>query len=184
MLRIERVKGYRLPRYPSGQYCEPPGGTRPRKVTGGVASVVMLMLLAASCDLDPVGVVGPPPMPPEMVTEKEARAAIGAVFTRNGIGLKTDMPFTFTYGEQKPVSLDLDGFNQDLKVGYEYVTREDRGSFTDNVTRQLDSVNKTKSGGPYVKIINEQVDYGDAALKDIEKAVQAFIDDLRARGVI
>ncbi|MBM4433431.1 MAG: hypothetical protein FJ025_05465, partial [Chloroflexi bacterium] len=136
MLRIEQIKSYKIPRYPHGLYYER-SCTHPWKVTGSVASLAVLALLVSSCkpgggiepppttvvvEPPPSGVVGPPPMPPELVTEREARTVINEVFVKNGINLEEDVPFSFSPSDQNPISLELDGFNKDLNIGYEYIT--------------------------------------------------------------
>ena len=75
MLRIEPIKSYKLPRYPRDIYYER-SDTRSWKIAGSIASVAVLALLVSSCksgggvEPPPSGLVGPPPMPPEMVTER------------------------------------------------------------------------------------------------------------------
>jgi hypothetical protein len=183
MLRIEPIKSYTLPRYPQGFYYER-HGNYPWKIAGSIASTALLALLLSSCKPEPVGLAGPPPMPPDMVTEMEARTIINEVFARNGIKLEADIPFSFSLADQNPISLNLDGFNKDINVGYEYRTDEDVSSFTAEVTAELDKATESNPKGPYIKVIDEQNDYGEKAYRDIEKIIQDFIDDLRSRGVI
>jgi hypothetical protein len=183
MLRIEPIKSYKLPRYPRGLYYER-SDTNIRKVTGGIASVAMLALLVSSCE--PAGVVGPPPMAPDMVTEREARTIINEVFVRNGIQLEADVPFAISLGDQYPVSLGLDGFNKDLNIGYEYITGEDQTTFTQEVIADLDKACESDVNGPYIKTVSAQYIYGDAekAYEELENIIQDFIADLRSRGII
>ncbi len=186
MLRIEPIKSYKLPRYPQGLYYERPN-TCPWKVTGSIASVAMLALLVSSCKpVEPVGVVGPPPMPPDMVTEREARTVINEVFAKNGINLEADVPFSFSPGDQNAIGLELDGFNKDLNIGYEYIAGEDQTAFTQEVVAHLDKACESSSSGPYIKTIGTQYIYGDAdkAYEDLENIIQDFIADLRSRGII
>lgn len=183
MLRIEPIKSYKLPRYPQGLYYER-SDTHPWKVTGGIASVAMLALLVYSCE--PVGVVGPPPMPPDMVTEREARTIINGAFARNGINLEADVPFSFSLGDQNLINLELDGFNKDLNIGYEYITAEDQAIFTQEVVADLDKACESNVSGPYIKTIGAEYIYGEAekAYEALENTIQDFIADLRSRGII
>lgn len=183
MLKIEPIKSYKIPRYPRGLYYERLC-TRPWKVTGGVASLVVLALLASSCE--PVGVVGPPPVAPEMVTEREARIVINEVFARNGINLEEDVPFSFSPVDQNPISLELDGFNSDLNIGYEYITGEDETTFTQEVVTELDQASASNAGGPYIKTVGAQYIYGETqeAYEELEIIIQDFVEGLRSRGII
>ena len=191
ILRIEPIKSYKLPRYPQGLYYER-SDTHPWKVTGSIASVAMLALLVSSCkpggvvEPPPVGVTGPPPIAPDMVTEREAQTVINEVFARNGIKLEADTPFSFSPSDQSPISLELDGFNRDLNVGYEYITGEDQTTLTQEVVADLDKACESNVGGPYIKTIDTQYIYGDTpeAYEDLENIIQDFIADLRSRGII
>jgi hypothetical protein len=183
MLRIEPIKSYKLPRYPQGLYYERPN-THPWKIAGGIASVAMLALLVSSCK--PVGVVGPPPLPPDMVTEREARTIIDGIFARNGIDLQADVPFSFSLGDQNLINLELDGFNKDLNIGYEYISSEDQTTFTQEVVAELDKACESNVSGPHIKTIGTEYIYGEAedAYEDLENTIQDFIADLRSRGII
>ena len=184
MLRIKQIKSYKLPRYPQGLYYKPPD-CHPWKITGSITSVAMLALVLSSCkSVPPGGVVGPPPMPPDMVTEREARTIIEQVFSRNGIELEADVPFTFSIGAQDPIDLSLDGYNKDLNVGYEYkYGYDDYESFTIEVTAELGKASGPDGNGPYIKIIDEEIAHEEAAV-NLENTIQDFIDDLRSRGII
>ncbi len=224
MLRIEQVKSYKLPRYPQGVYYVRPD-TRSWQTAGSIATAAILALSVSSCkkpggDIEPSpsstavrsvqssGVVGPPPVPTTMVTEREARTAIDAVFARNGIRLEADVPVSFSInylnsykpntveGEYIPandsnsISLELDGFNKDLNIGYEYRIDKDNDTFTFKVEYSLDQASKSNDKTPRIKIIGP-ISYApmlsetaEQACKRIETYVQDFINDLRSRGII
>jgi len=186
MLKIEPIKSYKIPRYPQGLYYESLD-THPWKVTGSIASLAVLALLASSCEpeLPPVGVTGPPPVAPEMVTEREARDVINEVFARNGVNLEEDVSFSFSPAGKDPVSLELDGFNHILNVGYEYITGEDENTFTQEVIAELDQASSTDVG-PYIKAVGAQYSYDDAqqAYDELEEIIQDFIRDLRSRAIL
>lgn len=183
MLRIEQIESYRLPRYPRVLYYEPPD-TSSWKIAGSIASVALLALLVSSCNS--AGVTGPPPMPPTMVTEREARTVIDKVFVKNGINLEADVPFSFFSGDQKQFNLKLDGFNKDLNIGYEYIINDDRYSFYPEVIESLEKACQSDDSGPYIKTIEGQGFYrgSDEAYEKLETIIQGFIDDLRSRGII
>ncbi len=209
MLRIEQTKSYKLPRYPQGLYYECPV-SRSWQTVGGITSVALLALLASSCQ--PVGsiktspsavtksspstvikpstlaITGPPPVQPTMVTEREAQTVIDAVFARNGIKLEADAPFTFTTSDQKSVQLELDGFNKDLNVGYEYIYEyKDFDTFTSKVIVDLNKASKSSEKGPKIKTIERQSYYppqtDEEAYKKIEAIIEDSITDLRSKGI-
>ncbi len=191
MLRIEQIKSYKLPRYPQGLYYEHPD-TRSRKIAGSIASAAVLALLVSSCksggEIEPPssGMVGPPPMAPTMVTEREARTVIDEVFARNGIKLEADVPFLFSTGNQTSINLELDGFNKDLNIGYEYIYDEykDLDSFTSEVIADIDKASKSNDKGPKIKTIQMLDQTAEEAHKKIEAIIEDFIADLHSRGII
>jgi hypothetical protein len=137
----------------------------------------MLALLEACSEGN--GVVGPPPLPPELVTENEARLIIEQTFGNHGIGLQKDVPFVLHYGPNDSTELELDGFNDSLQVGYEYIYGSDEQSFTPRAQSALDSL--THENGPYVKPLGAVDEYHQWV---IQETIEEFIDTLKANGVI
>ena len=176
MLEIKPVKSYKLPRYPQGSYYETPQHYPWNLVTVGVASTALLALLGCSSNY---GVVGPPPLPPKYITESEARIIINQVFAQNGIQLDDDVPYSLVTGN-RTIALELDGFNEQLKLGYEYISSaEDWETFTPEVVTALDEACASKNASPCIEIIQptENKEY-------LENAVQEFIAELRSTGVL
>ena len=177
MLEIKRVKSYKLPRYPQGLYYETPQHYPWNMVSVGVASAALLALLG--CSTNNYGVVGPPPLPPKYITESEARIIINQVFAQNGIQLAEDVPYSFASGN-RTVALELDGFNEDLKLGYEYISFEEDGTtFTPEVVTALDEACASKNASTCIKTIEQA---GDKEY--LENVVQEFITELRSKGVL
>ncbi len=184
MLDIKQVKSYKLPRYPHEVYCDPPESYLGRRTAISMATAATVALLGC---IRPVGVVGPPPVRPDLVTENEARAFINQVFAQNGINLEVDVPFFFARDQKEPITLELDGFNKDLKVGYEYVSPEDQFSFTTEVRGELRQASSVGDDGPCIGTFDPITYYGEFEqpdLKRLESLVQEFIDDLRSRDVL
>jgi len=184
MLRIEPLRSYTVPRYPQGAYYEEPN-PHAWLATGGIASAALLAALASSC-IPPIGVVGPPPVPPEMVTEKEARAAIERVFTKAGITMEPDVVIALSAGGQAPVNLDLDGYNKERRIGYEYFAEQDYSTLDREAVAEINQRYGPAGNGPYVKAFDTQYIYNspEEANAALEKMAQDFIDELKARGVI
>lgn len=125
-----------------------------------------------------MGVSGPPPVDPDMMTEAEARMIVERVFRDNGVALWADVEVDFTYGGDT-VTLEVDGYDPALEVGYEYVAPPDRSTFTPDVEADLDAA--SQGAGPYIATIDEVGVDGQAQL---EASIQAFIDRLRSQGVL
>lgn len=176
MLKIKPVERYRNPRYPRGVYCECPDFISLSTPRGALTAAVMAFLLEA-CNGS--GTTGPPPLPPEMVTESEARAIIDQVFAGNGISLTHDVDLNIETHPGDTVAINVDGFNDSLQVGYEYMDDRDYLTFTPEVRAALDSL--VNESGPYVKSI-DFTPREQAAL--LEAVAQEFIDSIRADGAI
>ena len=181
MLEIRRVKRYRKARYPRGRYSDYTPPLPESLVKRGAISLFALAALEAlGCDSGN-GVTGPPPLPPDLVTETEARQIIEQVFVDNGVQLERDLPFILHLAADDSVTLDLDGFNDSLQVGYEYIIGDDWETFTLQVRGVLDSL--ANENGPYIKPVEQIEDEGDYT-SALRATVQEFIDTLKAQGVI
>jgi hypothetical protein len=112
-----------------------------------------------------------------MITENEARQAIEDVFRGEGLGMTREVPITVHTGPGGSVTMHLDGFNDTVKVGYEYLYDADYDTFNYDVWRAADSL--MSENGPYVKFVG-----GTGYLDVIEREIEAFIDTLKAHGVI
>jgi hypothetical protein len=181
VLKIRRMARYSAARYPRGPYKPNQPGTVESLAKRGGATLLLLALYEACGDS---GVTGPPPVMPDMVTESEARQIITGVFDRNGIDLEEDYRLVFQMGPGDSVVLDVDGFNDSLLVGYEYVVPDDRSTFNDEVRDSLrQAANNT---GPYIKTLEAMDKYpgDDSYIRRLETQIEAFVDTLKAHGVI
>lgn len=175
MLEIRRVDRYTRAKYPRGRFAEP--CILPKSLARrGAASALMLALLEGCTG---TGVTGPPPLPPTMVTENEARQIIEQTFQNDGIALQEDVPFVLHYGKSDSTVLELDGFNDSLQVGYEYIYGSDQDSFTPRVQSALDSL--ANENGPYIKPVDAVDDHYRVF---IQETIEEFIDTLKANGII
>ncbi len=182
MLKIQKVAKYDVPKYPKGLYYQKPPPFPGELLKRGAATLAMLALLE-SCSEKTVGTTGPPPVLPDMVTENEAQQIINQVFTVNGLILENDVPFVLHLGPNDSTELRLDGFNDSLHVGYEYLTDTDNEDFNNEVLQRLDDL--STSAGPYIKVLQTEHKYPHYDYQMImESYVQEFIDTLKARGVI
>ena len=179
MLRVRRMKRYRKARYPRGRFR----ARRRRSVGSGRAGGVtaaLLMSLTEACDTG-VGVTGPPPVMPQMVTENEARQAILQVFAENGILLEEDFPVVFRWA-QDSLAFDADGFNDSLQVGFEYVDPDGEAVRFSSDARA--AISDAASGdGPYVDLLGP-MPMDQQGIPTLQAEIQAFIDGLKSQGII
>ena len=99
------------------------------------------------------------------------------VFADNGITLTPDVGISIVGSHGDTTDVVLDGYNDSLRVGYEYVTPSDEAGFTSEVMAQIDA--DAAGSGPYIKAteMSLSADY-------LEYLMQAFIDTLKAHGKI
>jgi hypothetical protein len=176
MLQIRRVDRYDLPRYPRyGQYVLPPNSTG-AKVRDAVALVVVAASLE-SCIPPIMGV----PIHPYNVSELDARQTIDAAFAERGIKLSTDRSVAVPLSKKDTVKLEIDGYNDSLQIGYEYISYGDRAAFTSEVCYVLDKLKRTAS--PHIATLQPVVEGVDAQAH-LRQIVAAFLDSLKAQGAI
>ena len=183
MLKIRRIKRYRTAKYPRRKYAQnKPGPAGDLLKRGGVSLVMLSLIEALGCDNNGggIGVTGPPPIVPDTVTENEARQIITQVFTSEGIVLNEDYRLAFQPSEPDSTVLWVDGYNDSLRVGYEYVYGSDHNTFGPVLNALADSA---EASGPYIKTVSEYLD-NPPALENLELEIEAFIDTLKAHGVI
>jgi len=147
-------------------------------VKTGTALGLMAGLLQG-CDLVGGGTVGPPPIPPEMMTEADARIVIRDVFAENGIELNEDVPLQFEIELGDSVAIRdvlVDGYSSELRTGFEYFSEDDDY----DVRAASSAMTDTTQHGPI--FVNEGVP--EESEQFLEEQTQAFIDSLRAMGWI
>ncbi len=180
MLEIRRVNRYQTALYPIGRYVKNVPPLPESLIKRGAVSLLALAVLETlSCD-NGVGTTGPPPVFPEMITENEARQVIEQVFADSGIQMERDLRLIVHLAGNDSLELDLDGYNDSLHVGYEYIyEREDRESFNQRARQALDSLLYEK--GPYIEPFDQ---WPKGYESDLRMEVEAFIDTLKAHGII
>jgi hypothetical protein len=180
MLEISPVTRYTVAKYPHGQFVMSSPLLARSPAARGAVSVALLALLEA-CDGFGTGTTGPPPVVPELVTENEARQIIEATFAGEGVGFDNDVRFVLRRGPNDSTELELDGFNDSLGVGYEYITESDGADFTWPVRQTLDSL--MNDSGPYIKPVSAVFKEGDYH-QHLREIVEEFVDTLKANGII
>ena len=181
-IEIKQVRSYTRAKYPRITYRESRRIYQGNLLIAGMTSAALLALLGSACleqaDTRP-GLVGPPPMPPNYITENEARSVINEAFARNGIALDADVPLDFLRDNKDRVILNLDGFNSKLNIGYEYIFADDAATFTPEVITDLEKAYSTRETGPFVITVSPP-----RSPEELESLIQEFIASLRSKGIL
>jgi len=182
-MKIRKVRRYRRARYPRGTWRRRQKDPVSQTAKGGLTSL-LLMALTDACDVPGLGATGPPPVMPEMVTEHEARQIINQVFVDNGVTLQEDFPLVFRWA-QDSIVFDVDGYNEELEVGYEYLNPDysDHQYFSQEAVTAL---NEARDGdGPHIEIVEPGDYYAmPKSEAEIEAQIRAFIEKLKGMGII
>ncbi len=177
MLELKATLEYGVPRYPQGVYHTRPNRLPIAAIRRGASAVIAAALL----DWCVIGCMGAMPPQQRLKTENEARASICKVFEKRGIELTPDYLLRLATSEKDTVALTVDGYNPESRVGYEYVRGRDELEFTDKAKQAL--VDAAKGEGPWVKTIDAS-DGANMCGWSLEAEIEAFIDSLKAQGVI
>ncbi len=130
------------------------------------------------------GIVGPPPMPPDYVTEREARTIVDQAFARYGITFDEDVPKSFSV-EGQPFTVNLDGFNQELNIGYEYESTLDGYQlFFDEIGPGSWIAGTATNRSDSSILVIENVPDGTSGNGYIEKVVEKFVHELQSNGIL
>ena len=107
--------------------------------------------------------------------ERKASERLKHRFEQAGFRIAESVDFN-----EHGLRFDLDGFDAEAKVGYEYVTDEagDGWDVDDDVVAKLTDLRK--SGALHVLVIDEEEAPDEASL---DRAIDEFLGDLKARGI-
>lgn len=175
MLEIRQLGRYNVPRYPQGgDYSDAP---RPLLIVVKTATTsIVLAVLLESC----IGIHGKMPAP-ELMSEVDARDAITRAFSSRQMSVVSDQVLTVRINESDSAVVKLDGYDATKRVGFEYVSLEDKDKLSQAVQHRLNNAKYTEP--PHVLII----DANDTAYKTdtyLQQVVASFLDSLKAHGMI
>jgi hypothetical protein len=108
--------------------------------------------------------------------ERKACALLKQRFEAAGFFIEENQPF-----DEAGVRFDMDGFDSKLRVGYEYVTRDAGDDWDVDGTVIAALEERRKRGELYVLVIDETHAPDE---KSLYKATDAFLADLKSRGVV
>ncbi len=184
MLRIRQVASYSVPKYPRETFRPWRESAVLTHVRRGAATAALLAILE-SCDGDKGlwpdgGQTAGVPRPFPFLTEYEAYVIVTNVFADNRITLTPDVTLSVIGSDGDTTDVVLDGYNDSLRVGYEYVYGDDDlDTFSHVLIAQLDA--DAAGPGPYIKATYP---CEKRRAHDLEQLMQAFIDTLKAHGKI
>ncbi len=180
MLRIQPMVRYNVPKYPQNEFRQKPPDFILKLIVKGILPVTILPLLQG-CDLiEGTGHVDGGLIEPPKLSEAEAKPIIESVFITNGIQLDKDISVAFMRNDTTTVHINLDGYNDSLRVGYEYMNYDEYDSLDTWDIREI-TEEAINDSGPYVKSIHEWYEENSESL---DEYVQTFIDSLRSQGII
>ena len=107
------------------------------------------------------------------MTEAEGCAVLHAAFTSAGYAIRERFVF-----REEGVEVELDGWDEARRVGYEYITDEagDRAEFTPRSVAALEA--RMARGELHVLLVDEHDADGES---DLRAAASAFLRELRDR---
>ncbi|MBK7142756.1 MAG: hypothetical protein IPH75_11825 [bacterium] len=144
-------------------------------------AIAALATLLESC----IPIAGKLPAPP-MLSEVDARATIVKAFASQNIALTPDQQLAIPLGSDDVAIVTADGYNDQLRIGFEYITSEDRHEFTEQVRQSIDKSNL--EGPQHILTINAQpgcLNTQDNSTEvHLRQVVNDFLASLRAQGVI
>ncbi|MFC2170359.1 hypothetical protein ACFLQJ_00105 [Calditrichota bacterium] len=183
---IKRICKYNIPVYPKGLFHSSPKNSVDKAVKIGATSAAIIALLQGCEELPGSGTTGPPPVIPDMITEADARLVIEEIFSRNDIQFQQDKTIIFSRDNVDSARLNLDGYNDSLRIGYEYISEVDEDSYNDSLSYYDASIRTAiesaiNDSGPYIKVTDAISEKNEEYLENL---VQTFIDSLKANGVI
>lgn len=216
MLKVEPIRKYKTPGYPDkGLVLESPDilKTMPQRWKGkafaGLAMSSIVLLLLSGCEKQQV--TGGTPIPPFYLTEEEAYKVIvdeaekyGVAFDKAGVELQElRLPFydqAAKANAEYKMDIQLDGYNKEKKIGFEYVSNKDVEEFNNSLQQKpeegvyplwidaysakLEQALREKDQGIYFDSFYTNGYEKAEVEKDLREQVKSFMEWLKAQGVI
>jgi hypothetical protein len=104
------------------------------------------------------------------MTEREACALLKSRFEAAGYKIAENQPF-----DEDGVTFEIDGFDADARVGYEYVT-EEAGDSWDVDGRVIETLAARRAAGDLHVLVIDEAAAPDA--KAVERAADAFLAEI------
>jgi len=173
MLEIKPQKNYKVAKYLIGKYQ-----VTNRNVSNALIKKGLIPLsFAAIMELCvPIACMGVTDFP-DVVPENEARLVINKIFADNDINLIEDYRYILNYNNNN-LEYDLDGYNDSLNIGYEYLSRDDSSN---DFVEYIDSIGIENE--PHLKLIYPEFK-DDSYEQRLEAITQQFLDSLKQLGII
>jgi hypothetical protein len=122
---------------------------------------------------------------PEMLDEQKARTIIEKVFNDNSVTFEADVPFTIQTSDTSTCEFQLDGYNQQLKIGYEFFEYSDDPA-CEQCRLKPDKLEQAMEGYDLQILPIENMDINNNPYyeQQLELKVKAFIDQLKVQGIL
>lgn len=177
MLKIRPLAMYHRAKYPAfGMFHNAPK-TTPGKIRDITVLAGLAVMLDSCLPFSTSGV----PVPPRMISEADARNMIDKVFVSYGLSVEHDLKLRYSLNGNDSTLLEIDGYDDSLNVGYEYISVDDRLTFTRSLSAHLDSLKLSDS--PHILPIDALPD-SERDSQLLEQISRSFLDSLKAHGVI
>jgi len=108
-----------------------------------------------------------------MLSEAEGRSVLKRLFEARGYQIREDFPF-----REENVAFNADGWDPDARVGYEYMTHEER-DHEDLSPDELLRIGEWIEAGRLYLFVVDETDIDDAA--ELEAAASSFLDEVARR---
>jgi hypothetical protein len=123
-------------------------------------------------------------MPPDMITEREARTIISEVFAKYGVTFDANVPMSFSV-EGQTYDVNLDGFSKELNIGYEYQSALDGYQlFFDEIGPGSWIAGTTTNNSDSSILVITNTEDAVVVKDSIENAVEDFVHELQSHGLL
>jgi hypothetical protein len=187
-MQVRKLIAYRIPAYPFQDYQYHTDYNKEKII----ASLFGFLIANSKCSSG--GLMLYPPI----FLEYPIRPIVDKIFLDEGIALIHNYPVSFPDDKSNIHNCSLDGFNDSLKIGYEYFSTNDEQSYEENYPASCDCNedfidpqaekflcgSNSQTGWNILCIDRMEKTDNPYQLADLELKVKDFIAELKAQGVL
>jgi hypothetical protein len=186
MMEIKSNQRYSLAQYPAKEQFEYHANKIDALIKAGIIPVAALVMSNGGCDGNELRST--------YLKEDDGRKIIDQLFTEYKVNLQKDYPIAAIEHDSSDVNCMLDGYNDSLKIGYEYFGGEEEFIRDCDCNENGDEywINPNKDFCGYNETEDRNILCIDAietssnpyAQQQLELIVRDFLEQLKANGVI